>query len=117
MRKYLLEQEIEYSREERAAFLEAVKGYSALKNEIYRSKRLKEIAQNLESLCEQAEVFTLKETEDGWFDNVTISRDVKRIRESCKVFTKTAEEICQLQQRLESSFEDIGSGLSRYYDI
>lgn len=117
MKKYLLNEEIEYSKEERGAFLEAVKQFSSMKNEIYRSKKLREIAKQLESLIENAEVFTVKENEDEWFDNITVSRDMKRLKESCKVFTKTAEEVSKLQQRLEACYEDIGTGLSRYYEI
>ncbi len=116
-RKYLLENEISYSREEKRAFLERLRAFTSFKNEIYRSKKLKEISSSIGEMIEAVEGFTINETQDGWFDNITVSRDLKRIKESYKMFQKTANEIHNLQQRLESCYEDMGSGLSRYYDI
>jgi len=116
-RQYLLENEISYTREEKQAFLERLRTFSSFKNEIYRSKKLKEISNSISELVEAAEGFTINETQDGWFDNITVNRDLKRLKESCKVFQKTANEIHNLQQRLESCYEDMAAGLSRYYDI
>ena len=42
---------------------------------------------------------------------------MKHLNDSVKLFEKTAKEISVLQQRLESSYEDIGSTLSKYYAI
>lgn len=116
-KKYLFETELKYTKEERKVFLESLRQYSNFKNEIYRSKKLKEISQQIGSLIESAESFTLKETEDGWFDNVTISRDMKELKNDYKLFEKTCGEITQLQQRLEGLYENIGTRLSRYYEI
>jgi hypothetical protein len=115
-KRYLLENEIAYSKEERNAFLESVKQFTAYKNDIYRSNNLREITQQIGNLISAAEGFTIKET-DGWFDNITTNRDIKRLKESYKVFEQTSKELTQLQQRLESCYEDIGSGLARYYDV
>jgi hypothetical protein len=116
IKRYLLESEMRYSKEERNAFLESVKQFTAYKNDIYRSGKLKQIAEQIGNLISAAEGFTIQET-DGWFDNITTGRDIKRLKESYKVFEKTANEMTQLQQRLESCYEDIGSGLSRYYEV
>lgn len=116
-RYYLFEEEIRYSKEERNAFMESLKAYSNYKNEIYRSKKLKEISKQIESMVSNAEAFTLKETEDGWFDNVTISRDIKELKNDYKLFEKTCNEITVLQQRLESLYENMGTRLGRYYEI
>ena len=114
-KRYLLENEIKLSKEERRAFLESIRQFSAYKTEIYRSGKLREISEQIGSLLNAAEAFTLQET-DGWFDNVTASRDIKKLKESYKLFEKTASEMSQLQQRLEACYEDIGQGLGRYYD-
>jgi hypothetical protein len=106
-----------YSKDERNAFLESLRQFSAYKNEIYRSKKLKEIGDQIGQMIEGAEVFTLQETEDGWFDNITVNRDLKELRNDYKLFEKTCREITQMQQRLESLYENMGIKLGRYYDI
>ena len=113
---YLLEEELKFSKEERTAFMESLKQYSNYKNEIYRSKKLKEISQQIGQMVESAEGFTLKET-DGWFDNVSVNRDLKELKNDYKLFEKTAKEITTLQQRLESLYENIGTRLGRYYEL
>lgn len=116
-KKYLFEEEIQYSKEERKAFLESLKQFANFKGQIYRSKQLKEIATQIGQMIESAEHFTLKETDGGWFDNITVSRDLKELKNDYKLFEKTCQEVTQLQQRLEGLYENIGTRLSRYYDI
>lgn len=115
-KRYLLESEIKYSREERRAFLESLKQFGNFKNEIYRSKRLKEISQQLGQMIESAEAFTLQETQDT-FDKISVSRDLKEIKTDYKIFEKTCNELHQLQQRLENVYENIGTKLGKYYDL
>ena len=116
LRYILNEQELKFTKAERNAFLESVRQFQNYKQHIYRSGQLKEISSNIGRLIEAAEGFTMNET-DGWFDNITVGRDTKRLKESYKLFEKTCMEITQLQQRLESCYEDIGNGLSKYYDV
>lgn len=115
-KKYLLESEIPYSKEERSAFLESLKQFSSFKNEIYRSKKLKEISKTIGTLIENAEVFTLSEIDDN-FDKISVNRDLKEIKTDYKLFEKTCSEMHVLQQRLEAVYENIGNKLSRYYDL
>ncbi len=114
---YLWENELKMTKEEKRAFLESIKQLQQFKHEIYRSGKLREISNKISSIIEIANNVTLSETSDGWFDNITVSRDMKRLKESQKVFEKTAKEITTLQQRLESAYEDIATGLSRYYEV
>ena len=83
---------------------------------MYRNSRLKEVAKRLNALAEKAEQVTLSETED-WFDQVTVKRNMKELKNGAKTFNKTVDEINVLQQRLESIYEDMGNTLSRYYEI
>jgi hypothetical protein len=115
-KKYLLESELSYTKEERRAFMESLRQYGAFKNEIYRSKRLKEIAQQIGEMVSNVNTFTIKET-DGWFDKVSVSRDLKSLQDDYKLFEKTCGEITQLQQRLENLYENMGGKLSKYYEI
>lgn len=101
---------------DKKAFMESLKRFSQYGQHIYGSKKLKEITEQIRGLIESAEQVTLKET-DQWFDNVTVSRHMKQLKESYKVFEKTAKEMSTLQQRLEACYEDIGKNLNNYWDV
>jgi len=104
------------SKEARNAFLESVANFNNMGEAIYREDSLEECVSRLRSIVEQASQVTMDESEH-WFDKVTVSRHVKQLNEAMKVFEKTATEMNQLQQRLESSYDDIGMILNRYYNI
>ena len=115
--KYLGEDdEQKMTKEDRNSFLEAVGNFHKLGEMVYGSGRLKEVAETLKNVVEQAEKVTISETEH-WFDNVTTSRHMKQMNEAYKVFEKTATEMSSMQQRLESAYEDMGTVLNRYYKI
>lgn len=101
---------------EKTEALEEIKQYQALGEVIYRSEGLREAAQKISKLVEKAETLVLQETEE-WFDEVTIKRNMKELNTKNKDFVKTVNEITKLQQRLESLYEEMGNGLSRYYEI
>lgn len=107
---------ISMTTEQKKAFLEAVYKFAEHANNIYRQHSLTETSKYLGELIEAANHLTLSETED-WFDAHTVNRHMKQLTEAHKIFEKTAGEIEVLQQRLESAYDDIGSTLSRYYDI
>lgn len=102
--------------EEKSAFLQEVQAFSAFSEAVYRNSQLQEAAQHINNLCEKAETVTLSETGD-WFDQVTVKRNMKHLKENAKNFSKTVTEINTLQQRLESLYEEIGHTLGRYYEI
>ena len=101
---------------EKAQTLEEIKGYQALGEVIYRSEGLREAATKISKIVEKAEQLVLQETEE-WFDEVTIKRNMKELNTKNKDFIKTVNEMAKLQQRLESLYEEMGNGLSRYYEI
>ena len=106
----------ELTSEQRQAFLEAVKGYRTYGESVYRKEGLEKVHESIRSMVEVANRVTLAETGD-WFDGVTVSRHMKRMNESFKVFEKTLKEVSTLQQRLESSYDEIGEVLGKYYEI
>jgi hypothetical protein len=112
----MFDKEFQYTKEERNAFMEAVKNYSEYGKIIYRSKQLADCVKEISELVELAGGFTLKET-DGWFDNVTATRHTKQMKEAMKVLQKETQEIMARQQRLEAAYEDIGTLFGRYYDV
>tara|TARA_R100000152_G_C6693626_1_gene124653 strand:- start:124 stop:510 length:387 start_codon:yes stop_codon:yes gene_type:complete len=97
-------------------FVENVKNYGGYGASIYREGNLKEIADVLSELAEQASVVTLQETGDE-FDQITVSRNMKELKGYSQQFSKFANEAQVLQQRIESLYEDMGSILNRYYEI
>jgi len=105
-----------YNTLDKQAFLDRCKQFSAHGSSIYRAKDLKERISEIKDLIETAEKLTLQETEN-WFDGPTVQRHIKQMKESYKVFEKTGGELISLQQRLESSYEDIAEILGKYYDI
>ncbi len=114
--KWLKEDEPKkFTTDEKKAFLEAVSKFNEIGKSIYRKDGLKDITENLKKMIEQAKQLTLSEGE--WFDNVTVSRHLKNMAESMKVFEKTASEIDGLQGRLEHCYEDIGTTLNKYFNI
>lgn len=110
------EPQMELSEEQKKAFLESVKQYKKYGESVYRNAGLGEVYESIKNMVEMAGKVTLSETDD-WFDNVTVSRHMKRMGESFKVFEKTLKEVSTLQQRLEASYDEIGEVLGKYYEI
>lgn len=106
----------EMTPEEKLEFLEAVASYRKIGEAIYHNGNLIEAYENIKKIVETAQILTLKETTD-WFDKVTVNRHMKSMNESFKVFSNTIKEVAPLQQRLESTYDEIGEVLSKYYEI
>jgi len=104
------------TKEEKRAFVEAVAAYRQLGEMIAHKGNLAEIHNSIKGIVENANNLTLKETGD-WFDRVTVQRHMKSMNESFKVFSNTIKEVSTLQQRLESSYDEIGEVLGKYYEI
>jgi len=104
------------TKEEKRAFVEAVAAYRQLGEMISHKGNLAEIHESIKGIVESANNITLKETGD-WFDRVTVQRHMKSMNESFKVFSSTLKEVSTLQQRLESTYDEIGEVLGKYYEI
>ena len=96
--------------------METIANFSKLSDSIYREQSLQDITEQIKYIVDSASQVTVTETED-WFDRVTVQRHMKQLGESYKTFEKTAKQIAELQQRLEACYEEIGTGLNRYYNI
>lgn len=101
---------------EKAQVLEEIKEYQTIGEVIYQSEGLKEAASRISKIVEKAEQMVLQENGE-WFDEVTVKRNMKELNSKNAEFNKTVSEISKLQQRLESLYEEMGNGLSRYYEI
>jgi|LauGreDrversion4_2_1035121.scaffolds.fasta_scaffold774966_2 hypothetical protein len=109
------EEQIKLSKEEKRAFMEAVKNFSAMGESVYGKGNLQELTERVHDIVEKAQSIALQD--EGWFDKLTVNRHMKGLNESYKVFESTAKEMSQLQQRLSAAYEDIAEGLRKYYDV
>ena len=115
-KEYAIQKHEGVNEDQRTAFLEAVKLYKEFANVVYKKDGLKEVYENIRHIVDVAGKMTIAETEQ-WFDGVTVSRHMKRMNESFKLFEKTLKEMYPLQQRLESTYDEIGEVLGKYYEI
>ena len=109
------EDQVKLSKEEKRAFMEAVKNFSAMGESVYGKGNLQELTERVHDIVEKAQTIALQD--EGWFDKLTVNRHMKGLNESYKVFESTAKEMSQLQQRLSAAYEDIAEGLRKYYDV
>lgn len=109
-----IDQKVELN--EKAAFLQEVSRFNEYGNAIYRTDSLKEAAAAVSRIVENAERIALQES-DEWFDDITVKRNMKELKNNNAQFMKTVSEVSKLQQRLESLYEEMGHTLSRYYEI
>ena len=110
------EESNEMTNEQKSAFLEAVKAYKSFGETVYRKEGLTKVYESIRNVVELAGKNMVKETE-GSFDGITVGRHVKRMNESFRIFEKTLREVHTLQQRLESTYDEIGEVLGKYYEI
>jgi len=113
---YLLDPKSQFTDKHKQAFLKKVRKFNELSKHVYREISLKEITKKIKTLGKAAEQMIMLESDD-WHDKITLKRDVKYLSDSVVLFEKTSKEIHELQYRLESLFDDIGSKLSKYFEI
>jgi len=104
------------TREDKSAIMDSVSKFNDFGARVYKTNEIKDMVETIKQLTARASTLALQETDD-WFDGVTVKRDMKEVNNSSKLFEKTAKEMTQLQQRLESIYEDMGNKLGKYYDI
>jgi len=108
-------QDAPLSKEDKKAFLEAVRSYSRLGEMIYSRGDIKEMCGRVHEMVKTAGRVV---TEDqDWFDSVSLRQETKRLQDDYKIFEKSAQEMAILQERLTMSYENIGSGLKKFFDM
>ena len=90
--------------------------YGDLGETIFGKSNIKQVAEKLSWIANQAKSHTLSETED-WFDKITVNRNMKELTGLSKSFNKIADEAKSLQERMGALYEDMGHILGRYYDM
>jgi hypothetical protein len=103
------------TKEEKQQFKEALMNFSALGESVYGKGNLKQMTERVGKIIETAQRVV---TEDkDWFDEMAHKKNLKRLEEDYKMFQETAQEMSRLQERLSLSYESIGQGLNRYFDV
>lgn len=95
---------------------ESMKQFTEFGKIFSNPNNLKEVAEKLSEIANNAKSYTLSETDD-WFDKVTINRNMKELTNLSKQFGKIAKESNSLQQRMGGLYEDMGHVLGRYFEI
>jgi hypothetical protein len=104
------------TKEQKADILRKIAEYNKYAKAIYNENDLIEIASELSEMAENAEILTISETEDQ-FDKITVTRNMKELKNLSNQFAKSATEAQAFKQRLTSLYEDMGVILNRYFDI
>lgn len=114
--KKIVENITESGKVDRNGFLKEVAKFNEYGKAVYRSSGLKEAAAAINKIIENAEHVVLQETQD-WFDEITVKRNLKTLKDAAKEFNKTVAEVTKLQQRAEALYEEMGGTLGRYFEI
>jgi G3E family GTPase len=100
--------------EEKRKFVNSLKQYSKLGERVYGAD-MSEVLEEMRQIVETADSIVLSEI-DG-FDAVTENRMLKRLKEDYKIFEASCSEMKQLQERLSTTYENIGRMLERYFEV
>ncbi len=104
------------TREQKREIMDSISKFNDFGSKLYRTNEISDMVEAIKNMTSGASQLALQET-DGWFDSVTVKRDMKEVANSTRLFEKAAKELATLQQRLESVFEDVGHKLGKYYNI
>jgi len=104
------------SNEDKKHFLEIVSTYNKYQESMDRKSDIIEVAETLGGITEAARELALREADD-WFDKHTIKRNMSELTKLGSQFDKVAKEARNLDQRMNTLYEDMGNILSRYYKI
>jgi len=118
--KFILETILEdqpkpMSKEEKRAFMETVKNFSAMGESVYGKGDLEEIVERVKSIVERADRI-MTESND-WMTNVAHKKGNKRMHEDYRDFEAAARELKEAQDKMAIAYENIGQHLNRYFDV
>jgi hypothetical protein len=96
--------------------LESIAQYNQFGKALKRATTMQEVGTQLAQIAELAEQAVVSEGGD-WFDQHTVSRNMKEIKQYAKEFSKLALEADQINQRMQAYYDDMGRVLERYFEI
>ena len=93
-----------------------IANFSRLGEALKRSGTFMEVAKQIAGIAEMAEATVMQERGD-WFDGHTIKRNMSELKKHAGSFVKLAQEMDMMQQRSTALYDDMGSVLSRYFEL
>ena len=103
--------------EVKAQFNEQISEFKNHGNVIYNMGNYRKIAEYFTKLADNAENYILAEADQNWFDDITIKRNLKELKNYANDFSKVSGEAQSLQERMAALYEDMGVILNRYFDV
>jgi hypothetical protein len=103
---------------EKRQFREDIRNFGRFGEHIYNGRGMKEVVEAVKHLAEQAQAHALDEAgNEGWFESVTVKKNMGEVKKNAQLFEKTANEMGALQQRMEALYEDMAHSIGRYYEV
>jgi hypothetical protein len=101
--------------QEKQAFKEAVKNFSAMGDSVYGKGDIEEIVERVKQIVDGAD--RIMTEGDDWFSNLAIKKENKRMHEDYKEFSEAATQLKEAQQRMSLAYENIGNHLNRFFEV
>tara|TARA_R110001592_G_scaffold308395_1_gene582445 strand:- start:503 stop:901 length:399 start_codon:yes stop_codon:yes gene_type:complete len=102
--------------EEKMAFRQALNTFSQMGESVYSTGKLQTVVENISKVVETANRLVTEEGND-LVDSVSASRQFKGITAALNDFKKSANEVMLHERRMEAAFEDIATGIQKYYEV
>jgi len=102
--------------EDKRYFAESISRYSQLGEIMYGKKQLQEAVNHIAKLVETA-TRMISESDDDMVEKVAAGRHIKTLSEAVKELQKSANEVMIHERRMAAAYEDIATGLQKYYDV
>lgn len=93
-----------------------IANFSRLGEALKRTGTFMEVAKQIAGIAEMAEATVMDEAGD-WYDQHTIKRNMSELKKHAGSFVKLAQEMDMMQQRSTALYDDMGSVLSRYFEL
>ena len=111
----LEDQPMPMSKDEKRAFMQEIKNFSAMADSVYGKGDIQEIVERVKRIVDGAD--RIMTESDNWFENVANKKGNKRMLDDYKDFTAAASSLQEAQHQMSIAYENIGQHLNRYFDV
>ena len=80
------------TREQKREIMDSVSKFNQFGAKIYKTNEIADMVEAIRNMTNGASQLALQEA-DGWFDGVTVKRDMKEVAKSTQLFEKAAKEL------------------------
>jgi len=105
------------SKEDRGQILETIKKLNFHGKDLKHECDYKGLSKTLKNISAANETLLGEQVDGDWFDGLTVKRNCVNLNKLVDEFEKTARECDVYQQRLLALWDEVGTILSRYYEI